>query len=607
MRPFDPQRAPVFAKAGMACSSQPLAATVGRDILKAGGNAADAAIAMAAVVNVTEPMMNGLGGDCMILAHWNGECLGLNGSGRSGSRLTLDNLRAAGFSTMPQAGAATVPVPGALDGYLALHERFGTMDLSDLVEPAAAYAEEGFAMGAKVSHAWEWGASKLTLFSADASPYLPRGEAPKPGEIFRQKDLARTWRSIGKNGRGAFYAGDVRDRILDVLHKDGGFLDSEDFDRTQAEWVDPLRANYRGHTIVEMPPNGQGVVALMAFGILESYDLTRLFIENEVQAKHLILEAIKLAFADAVQCVADPRFAATPVARLLSQNYLGERRALIQPDRALDAPPAGRVYGDTTYLTVVDRDRNAVSLITSISDVFGSGIIVPGTGVILHNRGADFEMDPAHPNHAAPGKRVRHTILPSMMLAADGALELSFGCMGANMQPQGQVQILVNLIDRGFDLQQALDAPRVRALDGRRISVERHQDQNFADKLAALGHQVVAGEEIPNDWMVRHDFLRSLRPGHRHRRRGPLRRLGPAAGRHRGAALARRLSKWSICRSSEHRVGPVPVRIREPAGLPPSRLAHPRIQAVSQMKPPMVMTEKIVLKNRIEAISCCAA
>src|SRR5271165_7130880 len=187
MRPFNAKRAPVFAKTGMACSSQPLAATVGRDILKAGGNAADAAIAMAAVVNVTEPMMNGLGGDCMILAHWNGECLGLNGSGRSGSRLTLDNLRAAGFSTM-QAGAATVPVPGALDGYLALHERFGTMDLSDLVEPAAAYAEEGFAMGAKVSHAWEWGASKLTLFSADASPYLPRGEAPKPGEIFRQKD-----------------------------------------------------------------------------------------------------------------------------------------------------------------------------------------------------------------------------------------------------------------------------------------------------------------------------------------------------------------------------------------------------------------------------------
>jgi len=244
---------------------------------------------------------------------------------------------------MPQAGAAAVPVPGALDGYLALHERLGTMDLADLVEPAAAYAEEGFAVGAKVSHAWEWGASKLRRFSADASPYLPGGGAPKAGEIFRQADLAKTWRSIGKNGRAAFYAGEVRDRILDVLHKAGGFLDSEDFDRKQAEWVEPLRATYRGHAILEIPPNGQGVVALMALGIVESYDLTRLFLENEVLAKHLILEAIKLAFADAVQCVADPRFASTPVERLLSQEYLGERRALIQPDRALDSPPAGRV------------------------------------------------------------------------------------------------------------------------------------------------------------------------------------------------------------------------------------------------------------------------
>ena len=273
MQPFNPQRAPVFGKVGMACSSQPLAAAVGRDILKAGGNAADAAIAMAAMVNVTEPMMNGLGGDCMILAHWNSECLAVNGSGRSGSRLTIDNLRAAGFSAMPQAGAAAVTVPGALDAYLALHERFGTMELADLFEPAAAYADEGFAVGTKIAQVWEWGASKLERFSADPSPYLPGGAAPKPGDIFRQQDLARTWRSIGKNGRGAFYAGNVRDRILDVLHKAGGFLDSEDFDQTQAEWVEPLRGAYRGHTIVELPPNGQGVVALMALGILESYDL----------------------------------------------------------------------------------------------------------------------------------------------------------------------------------------------------------------------------------------------------------------------------------------------------------------------------------------------
>lgn len=197
-------------------------------------------------------------------------------------------------------------------------------------------------------------------------------------------------------------------------------------------------------------------------------------------------------------------------ARLLSAEYLGGRRGLIQPDRALDMPPAGRVYGDTTYFTVVDRDRNAVSVITSISDVFGCGIIVPGTGIVLHNRGADFEMDEAHPNHAAPGKRVRHTILPAMMLASDGSLKLSFGCMGANMQPQGQVHIVVNILDRGMNLQQALDAPRVRVLDGRRISVEPHADPNLADELTALGHEVVTGEEIPADWLLPHDFLRSF-------------------------------------------------------------------------------------------------
>ena len=238
--------------------------------------------------------------------------------------------------------------------------------------------------------------------------------------------------------------------------------------------------------------------------------MSGLFNKSEALASHLIIEAIKLCFADATRCVADPRFVETPVEHLLSAEYLGGRRGLIQRDRALENPPAGRVYGDTTYLTVVDRDRNAVSLITSISDVFGSGIIVPGTGIILHNRGADFEMEAAHPNHAAPGKRVRHTIIPSMMLAPDGSLKLSFGCMGANMQPQGQVQILVNILDRGMNLQQAVDAPRVRSLDGRRISIEQHPDSNFADELKALGHDAVVGEEIPADWMLPHDFMRSF-------------------------------------------------------------------------------------------------
>ncbi len=244
--------------------------------------------------------------------------------------------------------------------------------------------------------------------------------------------------------------------------------------------------------------------------MLEAFDLPRLFAEDEVAAKHLILEATKLAFADAAPHIADARFAPGPLEAFLSAERLKARSALIDPERALAAPAAGRIYGDTSYFTVADRDRNAVSLITSISDVFGSGLIVPGTGIILHNRGSDFAMDPDHPNAAAPQKRVRHSILPAMMLRDDGSVAMSFGCMGANMQPQGQAQILVNLIDRDMNLQQALDEPRVRALDGRRVSVEAHRDPDFAQKLAALGHQIDAGESPPQDWTVPHDFIRSF-------------------------------------------------------------------------------------------------
>lgn len=510
MKAFDNRRAPVYAKHGIACSSQPLAAAVGRDILEAGGNAADAAVAMAAMVNVTEPMMNGLGGDTNMLIHWNGKIHGLNGSGRSGSKFTIDALEAAGHKTMPMAGPATVSVPGALDGYLALHEKFGSMELADLVEPAARYAGEGYAVGQKISGAWAWGASKLQRFSANSDVYLPNGEAPKPGQVFAQPDLAATWRKVGKQGRDAFYKGEIRDRILEALGAEG-YLTAEDFDAVQMEWVEPISASYRGHRILELPPNGQGIVVLMALRLLERFDLQSLYETDAAGAAHLVIEALKLAFADASKAVGDPRFSDIPVEKLLSTAYTEERSALIQPDKALDNPAAGRIYGDTTYLTVMDKDRNAVSLITSISDVFGSGIIVPGTGIVLHNRAADFVLERGHANAAAPGKRVRHTILPAMMLNTDGSLKMSFGCMGANMQPQGQVQILINLIDRAMNLQQALDAPRVRVLDGRRISVEPHPwHAGFEERLSAMGHQVEHGEKVPADWALSHDFMRTF-------------------------------------------------------------------------------------------------
>jgi gamma-glutamyltranspeptidase / glutathione hydrolase len=511
MESFNNRRAPVYAKHGIACSSQPLAATVGRDILKAGGNAADAAIAMAAMVNVTEPMMNGLGGDSFMLVHWKGKFQGLNASGRSGAKFSIAALKAAGFTAMPDAGGATVSVPGALDGYLALHEKFGSMELKDLLEPAAKHAEEGYAVSLKVSKAWSWGASKLERFSPTADVYLPGGKAPVAGQIFAQPDLAATWRKVGREGRAAFYAGDIRDRILEVLSKNGGFLEAADFKTVQAEWVAPISASYRGHRILELPPNGQGIVVLMALRILEKFDMQASFESDPAAAAHLVLEALKLAFADSNRAVGDPRFSEVPVEKLLSDSFINERHALIQPGRAIDNPTSGRIYGDTTYLTVMDKDRNAVSLITSISDIFGSGIIVPGTGVILHNRSADFVMEEGHPNSAAPGKRVRHTILPAMMLNTDGSLRLSFGCMGGNMQPQGQLQILLNLIDRGMNIQQAIDAPRVRVLDGRRISIEPHlETPDFAKRLTAMGHIIVEGDEVPADWTLPHDFCRSF-------------------------------------------------------------------------------------------------
>ena len=495
--PFDNRRAPVYGRYGMACSSTPLAAVIGRDVLQAGGNAADAALAMAAVVNVTEPMMSGLGGDMFAIVWKDGKAHGLNASGLSGSLMTLERVRAEYGENMPQAGAATINVPGALDGYLELHKQFGTMDLADLFEHAAALVDDGFPVGAKISQAWAAGAPTLRKYSPDSTAYLPGGRAPTAGSIFREQDLARVWRRIGREGRDAFYSGEVRDRIVETVQKGGGYLQAGDFDAIQADWVEPIRGSYRGHTILEMPPNGQGIVALEALAILEGYDMAAIFAADEVQACHLILEAIKFAYADAAATVADPRFLKAPIEDLLDPEYIKQRRVVLDRDHASDNPPAGRVFGDTTYLTVVDRDRMAVSLITSISAPFGSGVVVPGIGVVMNNRLADFVLVPGHPNAAAPHKRVRHTILPSMLLDASGRLKMSFGCMGGNMQPQGQTQILLNLIDRGMNLQQALDAPRVRFLDGRRISLERHPLPDLGKRLAAMGHEVVWDGSTP--------------------------------------------------------------------------------------------------------------
>jgi gamma-glutamyltranspeptidase / glutathione hydrolase len=509
MEPFDSRRPAVHARSGMVASSQPLAAQIGLQVLKDGGNAVDAAIAVAAMVNVTEPMMNGLGGDAFILVRWQGKLHGLNASGRCPQGMTRETFVTAGWTRMPQAGWGSVCVPGAPDGYFTLHDRFGSMKFADLVEPAAAYAEEGFPVGQKIAHAWEWGASKLRLSDQSTAQYLLQGRPPQAGEIFRQPNLAQTWRALGKHGRDYFYAGDLARKIVAASDAGGGYLKMPDFAAQRSEWADPISANYRGLRVVEMPPNGQGLIVLMALRILEGYDLASLFRRDLATAEHLILEALKLSFADAERYIADPNFAAVDVEELLSDAFIASRRSLIRMDRANPTPTAGVLGGNTTYFTVVDKDRNAVSFITSISDVFGSGMVAGDTGIILHNRAAEFSLEPGHPNEIAPGKRPRHSILPAMVFRGDD-LHMTFGCMGANMQPQGQVQILVNLIDRAMNPQQAIDASRVRVLGANRISVESTFSPDVIARLASFGHEIIPGEAPPADWLQPHDFLHSF-------------------------------------------------------------------------------------------------
>jgi gamma-glutamyltranspeptidase/glutathione hydrolase len=509
MEPFNSRRAATHARHGMVASSQPLATQVGLQVLKDGGNAVDAAIAVAAMVNVTEPMMNGLGGDSFILVYWQGNLHGLNASGRCPQAMTRDNFIKAGWNRMPQVGWSTVSVPGAPDGYFSLHERFGSKKFADLVEPAASYAEEGFAVGQKVAHAWEWGASKLRLSDHSVAEYLLEGRAPRPGEIFRQPNLARTWRDLGKYGRDYYYAGELARKIVEASDAGGGYLKLPDLAGQHSEWTNPISATYRGLRILEMPPNGQGLIVLISLRILEGYDIAGLFRNDLAEAEHLILEALKLSFADGERYIADPRFDQVDVEQLLSDSFIASRRRLIRMDKAIPAPTAGRLRGDTTYFTVVDRDRNAVSFITSISDVFGSGMVAGDTGIIVHNRAAEFSLEAGHPNEIAPGKRPRHSIIPSMVFQGNDLL-MTFGCMGANMQPQGQVQILLNMVDRGMNPQEAIDASRVRVLGGNRISVEPTFPTDVISRLASFGHEIISGEEPPTDWMQPHDFLHSF-------------------------------------------------------------------------------------------------
>jgi gamma-glutamyltranspeptidase/glutathione hydrolase len=475
----------------MIATSQPLASQVGLEILKRGGNAVDAAIAAAAVLNVTEPNMTGIGGDAfaMVYTARTRKLEALNASGRAPRALTIDYFTSRKITQMPSTGMPAVTVPGAFDGWVTLLDRHGTMKLADLLAPAIGYAENGFPVMEKTVADWEPEVPKLKGDAAAAASYLVNGVAPRPGDLFVQKNLARTLKTLARGGRDAFYRGEIARAIVDYCQKHDGFLALEDFAAHKSDWVEPISTTYRGYTLYELPPNNQGLTALILLNILEGIDLKGLRGEPG-RYYHTLIEATKIAFADRNRHIADPGFAKVPVAELLSKEYASKRRALIDPNKAIDPPAYGdfRTGTDTTYLTVVDKDRNAVSFINSLFNSFGSGIVAGNTGIMLHNRGTGFSLAPGHPNQFAPGKRPFHTLIPAMVFK-DGKLLMSYGVMGGDVQAQGHVQVLVNLIDRGMNLQQAIDAPRVRYIAGRDVMMEEELTATVITDLVQRGHQ----------------------------------------------------------------------------------------------------------------------
>ena len=486
-------RSVVRANHAMVASSQPLASQAGLDILKRGGNAVDAAIAMAAVLNVTEPNMTGVGGDAfmMVYSAKTKKLEALNASGRAPKALTMERVTSLGHKQMPLYGMETITVPGAFDGWVTLLEKHGTMKLPDLLAPAIALAENGFPVMEKTVADWIPEVGKLKRMPAAAATYLVNGEAPKPGDIFVQKNLARTFRALAKGGRDAFYRGEIGKAIVDYCQKNGGYLTMEDLAEHKSTWVEPISTAYRGHTLYEFPPNNQGLTALIMLNILEGIDLESMR-NDPARYYHTLIEATKIAFADRNRYIADPTFAKVPVKELISKEYAAKRRALINPDKAIDPPAYGDVKmgSDTTYFTVVDKDRNAVSFINSLFNSFGSGVVAGDTGIMLHNRGSGFVLQADHPNRLEPGKRPFHTLIPAMVFK-DGQLLMTYGVMGGDIQAQGHAQVLINLIDRGLNLQQAIDAPRIRYVSGRGVMMEDTLPPAVIADLVARGHERV--------------------------------------------------------------------------------------------------------------------
>ncbi|WP_047866371.1 gamma-glutamyltransferase [Rubrobacter aplysinae] len=496
-RPDFGGRSTVLGTKGAVACEHPRAALAGIRVLDAGGNAADACVAMAATMAVVAPMTTGMGGDAFLLFHESetGRVIGANGSGRAPRSATVEKLKSRGVEHMPERGALTVTVPGAVRLWGDAASSLGRLSLSKLLEPAREAAEEGNPVSEVVARYWKEDEELLGRDEAAVKTFLPRGRAPESGEMFHQPDLARTIRAVMEGGADAFYEGEVAANIARSVQRAGGYLAEEDLASHETTWVEPISTDYRGVKVHEIPPPGQGIAALEMLNILEGYELRELH-PLSAERIHLEAEAKKLAYADLHGLIGDPEFSEVPTEELLSKKYAARLRERISLGKA--ATQAEPVSGtDTTYLCAVDAEGNGCSFINSLFMKFGSGVVAEGTGVCLQNRGYSFHLDEGHPNALAPAKRPLHTIIPGLATKDDN-LWATFGVMGGHMQPQGHVQLLANLIDYDMSPQQAVDHPR-HFHDRGTLLLEDRGSEEAAEKLRRLGHDVRIGApyEIP--------------------------------------------------------------------------------------------------------------
>jgi gamma-glutamyltranspeptidase/glutathione hydrolase len=490
--PYPSRRSIVFAKKGMVATSQPLAAQAGLDMLKKGGNAIDAAIATAACLTVVEPTSNGIGGDAFALVWTKNKLHGLNASGPAPQKISIDALKAAGHKELPQRGVAPVNVPGIPSAWASLSGKFGRLPLTDVLAPAIQYAEEGYPVSPIIGRLWQEGfrtfsAEKGEEFGPWFDLFAPGGRPPAIGEVWRSPGHAATLQSIAETGAESFYRGELAGKIDQFFKKHKGYLSKEDLASFNAEWVDPIKINYRGYDVWEIPPNGHGLVALMALNILKGFDFSDREKES-AETYHKQIEAIKLAFADGRQFVTDARRMEVSVKDLLSDAFASERRRLIGKEALQPAPGRPQSSG-TVYLATADSEGNMVSYIQSNYMGFGSGMVVPGTGISLHNRGHNFSFDPNHINRLEPGKKPYHTIIPGFLSRDDKAVG-PFGVMGGFIQPQGHLMVVMNTLDFNLNPQAALDAPRWQWTEGKTVEIEPLFPEYLAEALVSRGHAI---------------------------------------------------------------------------------------------------------------------